>query len=156
MCDVSRYMESTKSSAREGEAAEPFASELLTRRRKNILLVEDNQLVASALTGVLQDRDYDVVCADSGEKAWELWMKKRRAVDLVLSDLQLPGISGKEILKRIRALSFSVPVLILSGDVPTEEAEELSLLGAAGLIAKPVHPRELIAAVDRILGVKTT
>lgn len=120
-------------------------------KKWGVLLVEDNFLVANALAGVLEDRGFQVFFAENGERGWSTYCDKRKDIHVILSDLNLPGISGRDLLRKIRQASFDTPFLVLSGHIGSSEASELTELGVGGMITKPVNPTELIEAVTRAL-----
>jgi PAS domain S-box-containing protein len=109
---------------------------------KTILLVEDNDLVRGFAEGVLSDLGYAVASVGSAEEALD-WLSGKRA-DLVFSDIVMPGTSGIELARRVRAEHKELPVLLATG-----YSEDL-LRGAANefrIISKPYGPVELAEAV---------
>lgn len=128
----------------------PAAAPVRTDRRPGLLLVEDNLLVANALAGALEDRGYRVFSAESGERAWELLTTETENIDLGLCDLNLPGISGRELLQKIQSGARPIPVVMMSGYVGKSDTEELNRIGATALISKPIDPQELFQIVTRI------
>jgi two-component system cell cycle sensor histidine kinase/response regulator CckA len=112
--------------------------------KRSILLVEDNLLVAEALAGLLRDVGHRVRCAGDGQEAWALLEGKTAEFDLIITDLNMPGMSGSELLERIRAAELPQPVLLITGYADSAEAEEFLRLGAVAVIKKPVHPTELL------------
>jgi CheY-like chemotaxis protein len=118
----------------------------------SILLVEDNLLVASALASVLQNAGYRVRCVVDGREAMEILSKTEAEVDVLICDLNLPGVSGRELL-RLSVQTFPRrPVLVISGAVEEQMVDELFRLGAAGVVPKPVFPNDLLENVRRVAG----
>lgn len=105
-----------------------------------ILVVEDDEHVGNMLEEILRPQ-YAVVRAYSGTEA--LLAVRSAKPDLVLLDLMLPGASGEDILPQI----LPVPVIIVSAKPDPEQKAELLLRGAGDYIAKPFHPKELLARV---------
>jgi len=113
-----------------------------------ILIVEDEQKLASLLHDYLQRANYSPHCLYSGLEVLP-WLRQHHA-DLVLLDLMLPGRDGMEICKELRTFS-NVPVIMLTARV--EEIDRvLGLeLGADDYICKPFSPREVVARVKAVL-----
>jgi CheY-like chemotaxis protein len=76
----------------------------------------------------------------------------RHAPDLVLLDLNLPDMPGFEVLDRLRARSFTVPVVIVSGNTDSLMAEAARALGAVDYVTKPFELQRLIQAVETVVG----
>lgn len=108
-----------------------------------ILVVEDNPLNLKLVRDVLQIAGHHVVEARSGEEA--LRIAQDAAPDLVLMDLQLPGIDGTETLRKLRAgvLEGDTPVVAVTAFAMAEDRERVAQAGFDGHIAKPISVREL-------------
>ncbi|WP_043718394.1 response regulator transcription factor [Kutzneria sp. 744] len=115
-----------------------------------LLLVEDDTVLAEALARALTALGHEVTVAHSGELALEQLFDHRVPTDLVLLDVMLPGIDGFEVCRRIRARS-TVPVVLLTarGD-PVDMVVGLEG-GADDYVVKPAEPRVLDARVKTIL-----
>jgi len=115
---------------------------------KVILIVEDEQKLASLLHDYLQQANFSPHCLSSGLEVLP-WLRQHH-VDLLLLDLMLPGRDGMEICKELRTFS-NVPVIMLTARV--EEIDRvLGLeLGADDYICKPFSPREVVARVKAVL-----
>ena len=122
----------------------------MTPRR--ILVVEDNPLNLKLVRDVLSFADYDVVEAQSGEEA--LRAAKATPPDLVLMDLQLPGIDGTETLHRLRqdTLGPDVPVVAVTAFAMAEDKERAARAGFDGYIEKPISVRALPGQIEAFLG----
>jgi DNA-binding NarL/FixJ family response regulator len=122
----------------------------LTVQRK-ILIVDDHAVVRAGLRQILAET-VDLVAADEACNGVEALGKIRDdGYEMVLLDITMPGRSGLEILKDIKALKPKLPVLILS--IHTEELYALRALraGASGYLTKESAPDELVAAIRKIL-----
>jgi CheY-like chemotaxis protein len=117
-----------------------------------ILVVEDNPLNLKLVRDVLQIAGYDVVEARSGEEG--LSAAQEAPPDLVLMDLQLPGIDGMETMRRLRdgLLSKDVPVVAVTAFAMAEDRERVALAGFDGHIAKPISVRALPGLIEGYLG----
>ena len=114
-----------------------------------LLLVDDSEIERSALGTILRRRDYEVDEAADGNAA--LLLLKKRAYDLLLLDLQLPGVDGFDILAFIQQSLPDLPVIVLSG-LPFEEIGDGLHRIPGGelppLIFKPVDTTQLMQVVD--------
>lgn len=117
---------------------------------KRLILVVDDELVNRELMGAVLQRDYELLFAENGEQAMDLILANSDTLSLVLLDLMMPIMSGKEVLRRIKANSLirQIPVIVLTADQQAE-IESLSL-GAADFIPKPYpEPGVILARVLR-------
>jgi two-component system, cell cycle response regulator DivK len=120
----------------------------MTRR---ILVVEDNPLNLKLVRDVLQVAGYHVVEAQSGEEG--LRIAEEDPPDLVLMDLQLPGIDGTETLRRLRegTLGPDVPVVAVTALAMAEDKERAARAGFDGYIEKPISVRALPGQIEAFL-----
>lgn len=113
-----------------------------------ILIVEDEESISDPLSFLLAKEGYDVQVADNGLDA--LVEFDRSGADLVLLDLQLPGMSGTEVCKHLRQRS-AVPIIMLTAkDSEIDKVVGLEL-GADDYVTKPYSSRELIARIRAVL-----
>jgi CheY-like chemotaxis protein len=121
----------------------------VTSRR--ILVVEDNPLNLKLIRDVLQVAGYDVIEAHTGEEG--LHLAREDPPDLVLMDLQLPGIDGTETLRRLRqdSLARKVPVVAVTAFAMAEDRERAALAGFDGYIEKPISVRALPGQIEGFL-----
>ncbi|HPN73937.1 MAG TPA: response regulator [Candidatus Marinimicrobia bacterium] len=101
-----------------------------------ILIVDDEQNVCEFLGEFLQDKGYLVIKARSGSKA--LRYLEKNNPDLVLLDILMPGMSGLEVLKRIRKLYPDLPVIILTGVKDKRVVDDIINVGPVDFIPKPI------------------
>lgn len=113
-----------------------------------LLVVEDEDSISDPLSFLLRREGFDVTVVDDGNAA--LAEFDRNGADLVLLDLMLPGLSGTEVCKRLRATS-SVPVIMLTAkDTEVDKVVGLEL-GADDYVTKPYSARELVARIRAVL-----
>jgi two-component system KDP operon response regulator KdpE len=110
-----------------------------------ILLVDDESAIRRALRPPLLELGFQVVEASRGEEA--LQMLRSSAFDVVLLDVNMPGIGGIETLRRMRALAPRMPILMLTVRDAEEEKVVALELGADDYVTKPFSTRELIARI---------
>jgi PAS domain S-box-containing protein len=105
--------------------------------RETILLVEDDDTFRQIGTECLRELGYSVVSARDGIEAVELFSVMKDEVDLVILDLTMPRMNGRDALARMRGLVPEVKVLVTSGHHGDQEVREVMALGACGFIGKP-------------------
>ena len=108
---------------------------------QTILIIDDDISIGNLEQEVLERSGYSVMRAYSGTEA--LLILKDRRPDLVLLDLMLPGLSGEEVLPRLRG----IPVIVVSTKADTENKVALLLGGAADYLTKPFDTKELLARI---------
>jgi len=115
-------------------------------RRARIVLAEDHGDVREFIRGLLEP-EFDLMTATNGDEAWELVC--REMPDLVISDVMMPGRTGTELCRDIKAEPAlkNIPVLLLTARVGSEATLEGFAYGADDFVAKPFHPRVLVARV---------
>jgi DNA-binding NtrC family response regulator len=114
-----------------------------------LLIVDDEKNIREGLAAALELDGYEVVVAADGDEGWKRFQKGD--VDLVVTDLRMPGISGEELLKRIGMETPGVPVLVLTGHGTVENAVEAMRNGAYDFLTKPVNLDRLSLLVKRAL-----
>ena len=116
-----------------------------------ILVVEDNRLNMKLVRDVLEHAGYAVVEAMTGEDGVALAGSRRP--DLILMDLQLPGIDGTEALRRIRRATSgpAVPVVAVTASAMSSDREAAARAGFDGFLEKPINARALPAQVASFL-----
>jgi EAL domain-containing protein (putative c-di-GMP-specific phosphodiesterase class I)/signal transduction histidine kinase len=112
-----------------------------------VLLVDDEPVVLRSLARNLTGRDYEVEACFSAEEA--IQRVARGGVQVVVSDISMPGASGLELLRMIREHDLELPVVLMTGLPGVESATEAIEYGAFKYVVKPVDPRALRDAVDR-------
>jgi two-component system response regulator PhoP len=114
-----------------------------------ILIVEDDQRLQDSVAALLREAGYAVdVSSDGGEG---LFFGEEYPIDLAVIDLGLPGLSGLELIRRLRAAERSFPILILTARSDWQDKVEGLEAGADDYLTKPFHPEELKARVSALL-----
>ena len=108
---------------------------------KTIAIIDDDVYIGDMLETLLTGEGYGVVRAYSGTEA--LMLLSHSSPDLVLLDLMLPGLSGEELLPKIK----NIPVIVVSAKLDIENKVELLMGGACDYITKPFDTKELLARV---------
>ena len=114
-----------------------------------VLIVEDNSEINQMLTELLQDSGYKVKAAFSGTEA--LLCIEKEMPQAVILDLMLPGMSGEELLGKIKALQSDISVLVTSAKDAVHTKVELLRAGADDYMVKPFDTDELLARLEAVL-----
>lgn len=110
-----------------------------------VMVVDDEPLIAEFARMVLSREGYEVLAAYDAEAAWELFRNERARVQVVLSDVVMPGpVDGLELVRRIRAFAPETPVILVSGYM----RPGMPIHGCA-LLPKPFSAEALVAAVRK-------
>ena len=117
--------------------------------KMKILLVEDK--VGGVLLKLLGKWGYEVLLAEDGEKAWEILSSEE--IELFLVDWMLPGMSGLELVRKIRQVDRyqKTPILMISSRTSKEDIVQVAQVGIDGYIAKPFTPLQLKAKIEKTL-----
>jgi CheY-like chemotaxis protein len=121
-----------------------------------ILLVDDQRDIVRLLHSALQTlgHELDIIDAPSGEEA--LLEASRRKIDLLVADYRLPGISGVEMMRKIRARNADLKVIFISGVTARKAREEMLGAGAVAIFDKPIPLADFLDSVERSLGLVRT
>jgi len=115
-----------------------------------LLVVDDHAIVRSGIRRLLGERtDIDVLEAVSGEEA--LRAVQEQSLDLIVLDLNLPGLGGLELLRRLTRAAPKAPILVFSQHAEAIYATKALEAGARGFVSKNAMPEEFLEAVDAIL-----
>jgi two-component system nitrogen regulation response regulator NtrX len=118
----------------------------------NILIVDDEPSIRDSLSGVLEDEGYHPAATDSGESCLELVRKK--AFDVLLLDIWLPGMDGLDVLQKVRELENPPEVIIISGHATIETAVRATKLGAFDFLEKPLSIDKTLILLKNALEAK--
>jgi DNA-binding NarL/FixJ family response regulator len=119
--------------------------------RKRILIVEDHPMMREGLRGVINREPDMVVCGEAENAAQAMNAMHKVAPDLALVDITLPGKSGLELVKDLKAMHPRVVILAISMHDESLYAERMLRAGASGYITKQQPPEELIRAIRQVL-----
>lgn len=120
---------------------------------ETILIVDDNQEISSVLAGnILPSLGYEAVVANRGSHALDIVRQHHDFIDLVLLDLNLPDMSGLEVLREMRNLNLSLPAILMTSHGSEQVAVEAFRLGVEDYMTKPVDVNQLSEAMHRALG----
>jgi two-component system cell cycle response regulator DivK len=119
--------------------------------KATILLIEDNEQNRYLATFLLEQRGHEVVPAESGPLGLELVAKIRP--DLILLDIQLPGMDGHAVARALKSdpKLKSIPIVAVTSYAMVGDREKVFAAGAEGYIEKPINPETFVAEIERFL-----
>jgi PAS domain S-box-containing protein len=144
------YLPATEVAA--ATARHPAATGQLPKGSGTVLVVDDEEILRKLATEILEMCGYTVLSATNGEEAVKLFRALSGQIDLVLLDMMMPVMSGREAFLKLREIKPQARILLSSGFRADARVQELIDLGVTGFIDKPYTLRALAQAVDTILG----
>ncbi len=121
----------------------------MTEGRARILVLDDEKDMAENLSRILIGAGHQpIVCSDSLDA---MALIRRERPDLVVTDLRMPGLSGMDLLARMREDQISVPVIMITGYATIDAAVEAMRKGASDFLAKPFSLKQLAGKVKELL-----
>jgi two-component system chemotaxis response regulator CheY len=117
--------------------------------RQRILVVEDDAAIRRVNTEVLTFSGYHVDSAEDGAAAWEVL--QRHNYDLMVTDNQMPRLTGIELIRKLHDARMALPVIMATGSAPDEQITRFNSLQPAKVLLKPFSFHELLASVKEVL-----
>lgn len=121
-------------------------------RTNTILAVDDDPQVLQLIEAILTDAGYMILTAGGGREAVDLFEDKTEAIGLVILDIQMPGMDGKEVFARLKSIKPEIPILISSGYDETTALNGLRFGPIDGYVPKPYRRSILLEKVQQCLG----
>lgn len=115
----------------------------------NILVIDDHQNTLEALSQLFKSQGQKHITAETAEEGYRIF--QQNAIDLVITDLKLPGMTGIDLLKNIRSIDDQVPVILVTAYATVKTAVEAMKLGAFDYISKPFSIDEIELKIDKAL-----
>lgn len=115
-----------------------------------ILLVDDNDDVRRAVKDMLEDVGFRVFSAENGSKAISLFLDKRDSIDLLVSDVVMPMMNGKEVYEQLNRIRPGLPAVFISG-YPSDILKQLHAVENVRLLAKPLRQINLVKTIQDVL-----
>jgi CheY-like chemotaxis protein len=131
------------------EAAKPCSCAVPCR--PGVLVADDMGLILTLLKFALEAHGFDVWLAVDGDDALDLYRRNRAEIDLVVLDVQMPGLDGPHTLSAIRRLAPDVLACFMTGDPGPYTRDDLLSCGAARVFDKPFEPAELARTLTEVL-----
>jgi DNA-binding response OmpR family regulator len=112
---------------------------------QKILIAEDDDAMRSMLVDYLEDIGYEVMGAENGEVAWQKWNLDK--YDLLVTDINMPHLNGIELLKKVKTVDSSFPVIVVTGVTIDKAQDEAIFHGANYFLGKPFKMKELLEKI---------
>ena len=112
--------------------------------RTTILIVDDEFGIRDFLYAYLKTKNFRVLTAECADDALEIWAQEKEQIDLILTDMLMPGMNGHSLAQQLKEERPELKVIIMSGYMPMESAEETIQFR---FLRKPFHPHELLEAI---------
>jgi DNA-binding NtrC family response regulator len=119
--------------------------------KKKALVIDDEQIVLESVSALLTDEGFEVDVSLDGRQGLD-WAIERN-YDVVLTDIRMPDIGGMKVLRDVKRINPTLPVIMITGYASVESAVQAMKLGAAEYIEKPFEPEQLVDAVSRAVGI---
>lgn len=116
-----------------------------------VLTVDDSRTILAMLHHTLSNAGFDVLQAEDGQKGLD--MLKSEAVDVIITDINMPVMDGIEFIKQVRATGQhnSLPILILTTETSQDKRDQGRAAGGTGWIVKPFDPDKLISVIHKVV-----
>ena len=117
-----------------------------------ILIVEDNNVMRELLKSLLISEGHEVLSAHDGLEAVELYKTEGEKIDIVITDVEMPNLSGVEAYRQIKRINPEAKVIFVTGAMNGRLKKQLQNEGIQGFFQKPYSPNDILAKVREILG----
>lgn len=118
---------------------------------KTFLLIDDEPMVTDICEMMLKKLGYRVLKANSGKEGIEIFETNKDRIDLIISDFDMPGMNGQEVVDHLRVIDHSVKVLLSSGGLSVPHEEDAIVRGFDGFLQKPYSIEILSDKIAEIL-----
>lgn len=122
-----------------------------TDKRTKVMVIDDEEIIRDLLKDILDMLGYDVLIADSPYEAIDLFKKEYETVDVVLLDMIMPQMNGRQLFKELKVIKPSVKGILLSGYSLEGEVEKSLYEGIIDFLQKPVSIKELSAVLEKVV-----
>ncbi len=116
----------------------------------DILIVDDNEIAIIAVDRLLSKEGYNVIPASNGKEA--LRLLEQFTFDLMVTDLEMPFVTGFDLIRHVKATQSEMPVIVVSSRSDERSKMECYKLGVETYLDKPVTPFELVMKIKRLVG----
>lgn len=121
--------------------------------RRNILVIDDDELVSEYLGALLEAESYEVVVKNEPFAALEYFREHADDFDLIITDQVMPGMTGVEVAQEILKVRPSLPVLLITGYSKKISAENAESFGLSGFFSKPINESLFLDKISNLVGV---
>jgi DNA-binding NtrC family response regulator len=119
--------------------------------RERALIAEDNEDMRDLIQEVLEDAGYETIAASNGRQALAHIEKENEVIDLVITDVRMPEMTGDELLAKVRELRAETPVIVITAFGSVEQAVEMVKAGAYQYLTKPFDNRDILRLVEEAM-----
>jgi len=119
------------------------------KANNNILLVDDDDFVLESIASILSDHKYSVIACSNAREAMEMVVKND--IDVVITDIKMPEISGFDLLDHLNEINQEMPVILMTGYADLDIAVDAIKKGAFDFIIKPCHPEYLLHSIHKAI-----
>jgi DNA-binding NtrC family response regulator len=119
--------------------------------RERALIAEDNEDMRDLIQEVLEDAGYETIAVSNGRQALSHIEKENELIDLVITDVRMPEMTGDELLAKVRELRAEAPVIVITAFGSVEQAVEMVKAGAYQYLTKPFDNRDILRLVEEAL-----
>lgn len=116
-----------------------------------IVLIEDDEMLRKSLAFFLRNNNYIIEDFDNGSDALNFIEENKTNIDLIITDLNLPFVSGKQIVHTTKKLSDTIKIIVLTSLSVESSEVELFELGADEFVSKPFSPLVLLKRIEKIM-----
>ncbi|MDB2562455.1 EAL domain-containing protein [Sulfurimonas sp.] len=117
----------------------------------NILYVEDEDIIRDNITDMLQDICQEIFTANNGEEGYKLFIEKEEHIHLIISDIQMPILSGLEMAKKIREVTYDVPIIFTTAFSDSKYLFESINIGVDAYVEKPIDIMQLLQTTKKTI-----
>jgi len=135
----------------DAESAQQIATPILQKGRGRILVVDDEEVMRLTAKAILEELGYEVIVARNGQKGLQVYLQENAAFDLVLLEMAMPVMNGRDCFKAMREHNPDVLVVLSSGFSKVEDLREMKDLGLVGLVRKPYSSSKLSQTIHAAL-----
>ena len=148
--DIDAWLDSQRS--RSADTAPGVTTTPIREGRQRVLVVDDEASIRDLLAKTLALAEYDVDTAPDGASALDRLREMRGNYDLMIADLRMPGMDGLTLIREVKHINASIPIIIITGFSTESSAIEAVNLGVAGYLTKPFRVPQVLAAAAKALG----
>lgn len=116
-----------------------------------VLYVEDSKFLAKTTVGAIKNVFANMYIAYDGQEGYELFLKHQGEIDIIITDLIMPQLSGTEMIKKIRQQGFDTPVIVTTGFDDFLERENMTELSIEAFLSKPINTFRLLKSINKVV-----
>jgi two-component system cell cycle sensor histidine kinase/response regulator CckA len=120
-------------------------------KKKTILVVDDEKIIRDLLSRILDKLGYNVIIAEDGRQAMDIFKKRNADIDLVIIDLLMPEMNGRETTAGLKAINPDVAILLSSGQAETATTTTGGEAAVDGFLSKPYRVSQLAEAIEKVI-----